>query len=235
MVRPWDHLRRCWTLWIPLLPLFSQDLMEKEMATTPVLLPGKSHGWRSLVGYSPWGLKESDTTKWLHFQLSLSCIGEGNGNPLQYSCLKNPRDRGAWWTAVHGVAQGQMWLKRLSSSSQDLKVMNQSGHLPVPWFLGEKSCLRLSFSLKLLICTTGKSSLFERVKTKQNNVRHTHTHTHSPSNQSSKWFCLYSAWTYFFKKLIYLVVSSLGCGMWDLYSCSMWIYSCGMWTFSWGM
>ena len=65
----------------------------------------KSHGWRSLVGCSPWGREESDTTERLHFPLSLSCIGEGNGNPLQCSCLENPRDRGAWWAAVYGVAQ----------------------------------------------------------------------------------------------------------------------------------
>ena len=62
---------------------------------TPVLLPGKSHGQRSLVGCSPWGHEESDTTEWLPFHFSLSCIGEGNGNPLQCSCLENPRDRGA--------------------------------------------------------------------------------------------------------------------------------------------
>ena len=62
---------------------------------TPVLLPGKSHGQRSLVGCSPWGRKESDTTEWLHLQFSLSCIGEGNGNPLQCSCLENPREGGA--------------------------------------------------------------------------------------------------------------------------------------------
>ena len=59
-------------------------------------MPGKSHGWRSLVGYSPWGLEESDTTERLHFHYSFSCIGEGNGNPLQCSCLENPRDGGAW-------------------------------------------------------------------------------------------------------------------------------------------
>ena len=59
-----------------------------------VLLPGKSHGWRSLVGYSPWGREESDTTERLHFHFSLSWTGEGNGNPLQYSCLENPRDGG---------------------------------------------------------------------------------------------------------------------------------------------
>ena len=84
---------------------------------TPVLLPGKSHGWRSLVGCSPWGRTESDTTERLHFHFPLSCIGEGNGTPLQCSCLENPRDRGAWWAAVHGVAQSRTRLKRLSSSS----------------------------------------------------------------------------------------------------------------------
>ena len=84
---------------------------------TPVLLPGKSHGRRSLVGCSPWGRWESDTTELLHFHCSLSCIGEGNGNPLQCSCLENPRDRGACWAAVYGVAQGWTRLKRLSSSS----------------------------------------------------------------------------------------------------------------------
>ena len=84
---------------------------------TPVLLPGKSHGWRSLVGCSPWGCKESDTTEQLHFDFSLSCIEEGNGNPLQCSCLENPRDGGAWWAAVSGVAQSRTRLKRLSSST----------------------------------------------------------------------------------------------------------------------
>ena len=83
----------------------------------PVLLPGKSHGRRSLVGCSPWGRKELDMTERLHFHFSLSCIGEGNGNPLQYSCLENPRDMGAWWAAVYGVAQSRTQLKQLNSSS----------------------------------------------------------------------------------------------------------------------
>ena len=61
--------------------------------------------------------KESGTTEQLHFHSSLSCIGEGNGNPLQYSCLENPRDGGAWWAAVYGVAQSRTRLKRLSSSN----------------------------------------------------------------------------------------------------------------------
>ena len=82
---------------------------------TPVLLPGKSHGRRSLVGCSPWDLEESDTNERLHFHFSLSRIGEENGNPLQCSCLKNPRDGGAWWAAVHGVTQSRTRLKRLSA------------------------------------------------------------------------------------------------------------------------
>ncbi|KAI4549332.1 hypothetical protein MG293_001662 [Ovis ammon polii] len=86
------------------------------MAPTPGLLPGKSRGRRSLVGCSPWGRYESGTTERLHFHFSLSCIGEGNGNPLQCSCLENPRDGGAWWAAVYGVAQSRTRLKRLSSS-----------------------------------------------------------------------------------------------------------------------
>ena len=84
---------------------------------TPAPLPGKSHGRRSLVGWSPWGCKESDTTERLHFHFSISCIGEGNGNPLQCSCLENPRDGGAWWAAVYGITQSRTQLKRLSSSS----------------------------------------------------------------------------------------------------------------------
>ena len=90
----------------------------KQWHPTPVLLPGKSHGWRSLVGCRPWGREESDTTERLPFHFSLSCIGEGNGNPPQCSCLENPRDGGAWWAAVYGVygvAQSRTRLKRLSS------------------------------------------------------------------------------------------------------------------------
>ena len=77
----------------------------RQWHPTPVLLPGKSHGQRSLVGCGPWGHEESDTTERLHFHSSLSCIGEGNGSPLQYSCLENPRDGGAWWAAVYGVTE----------------------------------------------------------------------------------------------------------------------------------
>ena len=84
---------------------------------TPIFLPENFLGQRSLTGYSPWGHKESDMTERLHFHFSLSCIAGRNGNPLQYSCLKNPRGRGAWWAAVYGVEQSRTRLKRLNSSS----------------------------------------------------------------------------------------------------------------------
>ena len=89
---------------------------------TPVLLPGKSHGRRSPVGCSPWGCSESDRTELLHFHFSPSYIGGGNGNPLQCSCLENPRDGGAWWAAVYGVAQSRTRLKRLSSRSSSSRL-----------------------------------------------------------------------------------------------------------------
>ena len=96
--------------WATSLSLFTFMPWRRKWHPTPVLLPGKSHGRRSLVGYM-------DTTERLHFHFSLSCIGEGNGNPLQCSCLENPRDSGAWWAAIYGVAQSQTRLKRLKSSS----------------------------------------------------------------------------------------------------------------------
>ena len=92
-------------------------LWRRHWQPTPVLLPGESQGWRSLVGCSPWGRCESDTTEWLHFHFSFSCIGGGNDNLLQCSCLENPRNGGAWWATVCGVAQSQTWVKWLSSSS----------------------------------------------------------------------------------------------------------------------
>ena len=77
-------------------------LWRRQWHPTPVFLPGKPHGWRSLVGCSPWGCEESDMTERLHFHFSLLCIGEGNGNPLQCSCPENPRD---------GVTQSRTRLK----------------------------------------------------------------------------------------------------------------------------
>ena len=108
-----------------------EDLLEKEIATCSVFLPRKSHGWRSLVSYSPWGCKESDMTKQLHIlcrskrpsggsviqnlPVSVRDVdsipgsgrspGEWNDNPLQYCCLENSMDRGAWWATVNGVTK----------------------------------------------------------------------------------------------------------------------------------
>ena len=104
------------------------SIWRRQWQSTPVLLPGKSHGWRSLGDYSPWGHEESDMTEQLHFHFSLSCIGEGNGNPLQCSCLENPRDRGAWWAAVYGVTQSWTRLKRLSSSSSSMYSIMSSAN-----------------------------------------------------------------------------------------------------------
>ena len=78
------------------------------------------------VGCHPWGLEESDTAERLHFHYSLSCTGEGNGNPLQCSCLENPRDGGAWWASVYGVAQSRTRLKRLSCSREAGEMNMQS-------------------------------------------------------------------------------------------------------------
>ena len=155
----------------------------RQWHPTPVLLPGESQGWQSLVGCSPWGAKsrtrlsnftftfhfhalekamathsstlawkipwteepgrvqsmgslESDTTEQLQFHFSLSCIGEGNGNPLQCSCLENPRDGGAWWAAVYGVAQSWPRLKRLSSSRKPFLV-----HLPHTACVSTGTCI----------------------------------------------------------------------------------------------
>ena len=78
---------------------------------TPVLLPGKSHGQRSLVGCGPRGREELDKTERFPFHFSLSCTGDGNGNPVQCSCLENPRDGGAWRAAMYGVTQSWTRLK----------------------------------------------------------------------------------------------------------------------------
>ena len=84
---------------------------KRKWQPTPVFLPGESHRQRS---YSPWGLKKSHTTEQTQFSQNYfqSCYyhGEGNGTPLQYSCLENPMDGGAWWAAVHGVAKSWTWL-----------------------------------------------------------------------------------------------------------------------------
>ena len=121
-------------LWLPF------KMRRRQWHPTSVLLPLKSHGRRSLIGCSPWGHEELDTTELLHFHFSLSCIAEGNGNPLQCSCLGNPRDGGAWWAAVSGVAQSRPRLKRLSSScSSSSRLKRRLAGQPMfgsfPWLL----------------------------------------------------------------------------------------------------
>ena len=103
------------------------------------------------------GSIESDKTEWLHFHFSLSCIGEGNGNPLQCSCLENPRDGGAWWAAVYGVAQSRTRLKRLSSSSSSSlaqSVSSEHTSIMVKIYItnggrGLDSCMAGSFQSQL--------------------------------------------------------------------------------------
>ena len=113
----WDSDKRSKIPKFVLFPVCCTFSRRRQWHPTPVLLPGKSHGCRSLEGCSPWGREESDMTERLHFHFSLSCIGEGNGTPLQCSCLENPRDGRAWWAAIYGDAQSRTRLKRLSSSS----------------------------------------------------------------------------------------------------------------------
>ena len=90
---------------------------EKAMAPHSSTFAWKIPWMEEPGGLQSMGSIESDTTERLHFHFPLSCIGEGNGNPLQCSCLENPRDGGAWWAAVYGVAQSWPRLKRLNSSS----------------------------------------------------------------------------------------------------------------------
>ena len=141
--------------------LFLSWSRRRRWHPTPVLLPGKSHGWRSLVGCSPWGHEESDTTERLHFHFSLSCIGEGNGNPLQCSCLENLKDRGTWWAAGYGVAQSRTQLKRLSSSSSRELII----------FLEHRLCSQ-NLALTLTSCVI-LNSLYLHSSLSQDTVRNT--------------------------------------------------------------
>ena len=130
-----------------------KTIRRRKWQPTPVPLPGKSHGWRSLVGYSPWGRKESDRTERLHFlsfflnkgfpggvggkelawgdvrdtcltPASGSSPGGGHGNPLQYSCLENPMDTGTRWAKDHSVSKSRTWLESLSRQINTIKKKN---------------------------------------------------------------------------------------------------------------
>ena len=104
----------------------TERLTEKAMTPHCSTLAWKIPWMEEPGGLQSMGSLESDTTEQLHFHFSLSCIGEGNGNPLQCSCLENPRDGGAWWATIYGVAQSRTQLKRLSSSS---RVTNTHTHI----------------------------------------------------------------------------------------------------------
>ena len=138
----------------------------RQWHPTAVLLPGKSHGRRSLVGCSPWGRWGSDMTEQNHFHFSLSCIGEGNGNPLQCSCLENPRDGGALWAAIYGVAQSQTGLKRLSSSSSSSSLSRKIVDYFIVWpWVSFTSNHSLTWEIKIQIeLAAGRSNLPLRSK-----------------------------------------------------------------------
>ena len=129
-----DWMDLCWQSNVCFLTCCLGWLSEKAMAPHSSTLAWKIHGQRSLVDCSPWGCEESDTTERLHFHFSLWCIGEGN--PLQYSCLENPREGEAWWAAVYGVAQSRTRLKWLSSTSSSRLViafLPRSKRLFISW------------------------------------------------------------------------------------------------------
>ena len=130
------------------------EVLEKAMAPHSSTLAWKTHGWRSLVGCSPWGHEESDTTERLHFHFSLSCIGEGNGNPLQCSCLENPRDGRAWWalsTGSHRV--GHDW-SDLAAAAAAVCVCH---YLILKWTVINRKLKQKLISLIEVVAATGKT------------------------------------------------------------------------------
>ena len=106
------------------LSLFTFMYWSRKWQPTPVFLPEESQGWVSLMGCHLWGHTESDTTEVtqqqqqymnIHTHTQCECFpGVGNGTPLQYSCLENPMDGGAWWAAVHGVTKGRIRLSNFT-------------------------------------------------------------------------------------------------------------------------
>ena len=143
-----------------------------------------------------------DTTERFHFHFSLSCIGEGNGNPLQWSCLENPRDGGAWWAAVYGVAQSRTRLKWLSlHGHRDYHTKWSKSEKDKYNLVLEEEMATHSSTLALRIPWTeepgGVRSLGSQ-RVGHDWVTHTHTHTHT----HTIWYHLYLKndlnikWTY---------------------------------------
>ena len=151
----------------------------RQWHPTPVLLPGKSHGRRSLVGYSPWGCQELDTTEPLHFHFSLSCIGEGNGNPLQCSLawripatgepgglpsMGSPRV-GHDWGDLAAAAAAACWVSTLPHSwSFWAPECRASGKSP---FKGRENLLHL-----IPLCRTGYAALWVSLNFRGNHIPH---------------------------------------------------------------
>ena len=130
---PFSNIRSAYTKKSMLvkIPIPIIALWRRQWQPSPVLLPGEYHGRRSLVGYSSWGCWELDMTERLRLHFSLSCLGEGYGNPLQYSCLENPRDRGACWAPVYGVTQSRTWLTWLSKPASN-NCSPHPNHIQIP-------------------------------------------------------------------------------------------------------
>ena len=161
---PWtEEPGRLWSMgswrvghnWATSLSLFTFIHWRRKWQPTPVFLPGESQGRGRLVGCRLWGRTESDTTERFHFHFSLSCIGEGNGNPPQCSCLENPKDEGDWWAAVYGVAQSRTRLKWLSSSSSSCvgsKIPNCS-YIPLCFKAGKLVLINVAIWKRICMYT----------------------------------------------------------------------------------
>ena len=144
---PWSFCPIWEKLTLTIHVLLFKQIFTNIQFSSPVLLSGKSHRWRSLVGCSPWGFEELDTTERVHFNFHfpLSCTGEGNGNPLQCSFLENPGDGEAWWAAIYGVTQSRTRLKWLSSSSS-VQSLSRVQLFATPWSIAHQAFLSITNS-----------------------------------------------------------------------------------------
>ena len=144
----------------------------RQWDPTPVLLPGKSYGCRSLEGCSPWGCWGSDTTERLHFHFSFSCIGEGNGNSLQCSCLKNPRDGGSLlgchlWGHTESDTTAATWLQQLNISSSSRLVITflpRSKRLLISWLQSPSAVILEPRKIKSATVSTVSPSICHEVR-----------------------------------------------------------------------
>ena len=164
------------------------------MAPHSSTLPGKSHGWRSLVGCSPSGLEELDTTKRLHSHFSLSCTGEGNGNPLQCSCLENPRDGGAWWLPSLGSHRvGHDWSDLAAAYPQFLLLRISDGASLLTCFMPVLYSHLISTTTRSVSQSVQSLSLSDSLQ--PHGLQHTRLPCPSPTPEAysnscpSRWWC----------------------------------------------